>query len=632
MMENTKKLIAFMGGMIDEEKNCYFIRSMEEECRKHGYLMIVFGFSETTFSDQDRNNCEMKLTQMAGFLDLKAIIVQLEFIKNDYLIDAFKRLAARKKIPFIAMERTLPDCMNISMNYKNGFAEMVRHVVQVHGCRDIYMMAGIEGDHFSEERIEAYKQVLTENGIAINEKRIGYGQFWDMPAREVTKELIKEGNLPEAIVCANDNMAIAVSDELQKSGYRIPEDVIVTGFDGERKCLFKSPSISTVEPDYQSEARQIVEMIMNNEGKPLAGADEKVDFNLKLRGSCGCNRSEDTLTIEDVISLSEYYDDVNWAVTNINSLFAQAAMLETLTDLSRVTQETLWLWKRDFQFVALNSDLLREENCVFGKGKYTTFFSFMDGDSSGIGDTFSEDILFPDFDTIAAKSNISIMFVKLLHSGGRIFGYLVEGMENVNDRAVRRCEEFGMLLSTAINVVDVNRNLIRMHNEIEKVSVRDYLTGIFNRRGFFSELDTLINMPYNQGKFLTIFSVDMDGLKHINDYYGHAEGDFAIQCIAEAVQHIASRNGISARFGGDEFACAMISEMPVNLSADTFRSRIASFLAQRKDITKKEYAITASVGSASTIIDDNIKIEKLIIEADDAMYADKKLKNERLLT
>ena len=85
-MTNSKKLIAFMGGMIDEEKNCYFIRSMEEECKKHGYLMIVFGFSETTFSDQDRNNCEMKLTQMAGFLDLKAIIVQLEFIKNEYLI------------------------------------------------------------------------------------------------------------------------------------------------------------------------------------------------------------------------------------------------------------------------------------------------------------------------------------------------------------------------------------------------------------------------------------------------------------------------------------------------------------------------------------------------------------------
>ena len=619
-----------MGGMIDEEKNCYFIHSMEEECRKNGYLMIVFGFSETTFSDQDRNNCEMKLIQMADFLDLKAIIVQLEFIKNDYLIDAFKKLAAKKGIPIIAMERYTEGCMNISMNYKNGFAEMVRHVVQVHGCRDIYMMAGIKGDHFSEERIEAYKLVLAENDIPFDEKRIGYGLFWDRPARDVIQKVIEEGDMPEAVVCANDNMAIAVSDELQKAGYRVPEDVLVTGFDGERKCIFKSPSITTVEPDYQSEARRIVEMIKENEKNPATGADEKIDFILKLRGSCGCNRSGDTLSIDDVIALSDYYDDVNWAVTNINNLFSQTAMLESLTELSRVTQDTLWLWKRDFQFVALTSDLLREENCVMGRGKYTTFFCFKDGDSSGIGESFDEDVLFPDFDKVADESGISVMLVKLLYAGGRIFGYLVEGMENINDRAVRRCEEFAMLLSTAINVVDVNRNLIRIQREIEEASVRDYLTGIYNRRGFFNELDLLINMPANKGLYLTLFSIDMDGLKNINDQYGHAEGDFAIQSMAGAIHHIASRNGISARYGGDEFACAMISEEPLHLSADDFRKRIDSYVLRHEKAAEKEYAITASIGSSCACINEELDIEMLIKEADDAMYADKKFKNERL--
>ena len=629
-MSGAKKLIAFMGGMIDEEKNCYFIHSMEEECRKNGYLMIVFGFSETTFSDQDRNNCEMKLIQMADFLDLKAIIVQLEFIKNDYLIDAFKKLAAKKGIPIIAMEHYTEGCMNISMNYKNGFAEIVRHVIQVHGCRDIYMMAGIKGDHFSEERIEAYKRVLAENDIPFDEKRIGYGLFWDRPSRDVILKVIEEGEIPEAVVCANDNMAIAVSDELQKAGYRVPEDVLVTGFDGERKCLFKSPSITTVESDYQSEARQIVEMIKENENATAAEVDKKVDFILKLRESCGCNRSGDTLSTDDVIALSDYYDDVNWAVTNINNLFSQTAMLESLTDLSRVTQETLWLWKRDFQFVALTSDLLREENCVMGRGKYTTFFCFKDGDSSGIGESFDEDVLFPDFDKVADESGISVMLVKLLYAGGRIFGYLVEGMENINDRAVRRCEEFAMLLSTAINVVDVNRNLIRIQRESEEASVRDYLTGIYNRRGFFNELDLLINMPTNKGLYLTLFSIDMDGLKNINDQYGHAEGDFAIQSIAGAIHHIASRNGISARYGGDEFACAMISEEPVHISADDFRKRIDSYFSKHAKVAEKEYVITASIGSSCACINEDLDIETLIKEADDAMYADKKFKNERL--
>ncbi len=628
-MNSSKKMIAFMGGMIDEEKNCYFIKAMEEECRKNGYLMVVFGFSETTYVDQNRDNCEMKMIQIAEILDLKAIIMHLEYIKNEYLIEAFRSLAKKKNIPIIAMEHATEGCINISMRYKKGFSDMVRHVIDVHGCRKINMMAGIEGDHFSEERIEAYKEVLAENGIPIEEKRISYGQFWDRPAREATLKIIEQGDMPEAIVCANDNMAIAVCDELIKSGYRVPEDIIVTGFDGEMKCLFKQPSVSTVEPDYRGEARRVVELIEANENNPDANTSEELDFILKLRGSCGCNRTEDILSLVDVRNLSEYYDDVNWAVTNVYELFAQAASLETLSELSEIIQETLWLWRRGFQFVAVYSDLLREEKSDIGNERFTQYISYRDGLSEGIGVSFDGDVLVPDFEEIISSGDINVMIVKLLHSGDKIFGYLVEGAENTDDRAVRRCEEFGMFISTAINTVLVNRNLIRMRREIEQISLRDYLTGIFNRRGFYGELDHLIGLPVSKGRYLTVFSIDIDGLKTINDYYGHAEGDFAIQCMAEAIHHVVCRNGICARYGGDEFACAMITDQPIYLSPDTFRDRIAVYLAGRKGVKEKEYAITASVGSATASIDESLVIERLINEADNAMYEDKKLKSQR---
>ena len=109
-MSNSKKLIAFMGGMIDEEKNCTFIHEMEKECAENGYLMLVFGFSETTFWDQNQNNCEMKLIDLAGRLDLKAIIMHLEFIKSDYLVEAIMELGRKKSVPIIAMEREMPGC------------------------------------------------------------------------------------------------------------------------------------------------------------------------------------------------------------------------------------------------------------------------------------------------------------------------------------------------------------------------------------------------------------------------------------------------------------------------------------------------------------------------------------------
>jgi diguanylate cyclase (GGDEF)-like protein len=623
-MTNSKKLIALMGAMIDEEKNSNLIREMEKECRKNGYFMLVFGFSETSFWSQDRNNNEMKLIEIASHLDLKAIIVHLEFIKNAYLVEAIRELANKMQIPLIAMEKATPGCINISMRYVNGFADMVRHVIEVHGCRKINMMAGIKGDHFSDDRIEAYKLVLEEYGIPFEESRLGYGDFWDRPAREATRKFLESGDIPEAIVCANDNMAIAVCDELQKSGYRVPEDIIVTGFDGIKKCLFKSPAISTVEPDYTSEARKLIELIMNNEGRPDAEDAVYIDFLLKLRESCGCKRSRDVLSSTDIKELSDSYDDVNWAVTSINTLFYQASHLDSLCKLSSVIQDTMWLWERGFQFVGVDTELLRPEMSDLGNEKYTTFFGFKDGKRFGIGQSYNEDVLFPDFNDIIENCSFGSMVIKLIHAGERVFGYVVEGSDHTSNRDIKRCEELGMFLSTSINTVFTNRNLTMMHREIEKISVLDYLTGIFNRRGFFNELHRLIGLTANTGRYLTVYSIDMDGLKSINDIYGHAQGDFAISCMAEAIHHVVSRNGICARYGGDEFACAMITDEPVNLPPDTFRSRIDGYLKNRPYVSEKEYIITASIGSATCPIDESLDLEQLIKVADEAMYTDKK--------
>ncbi len=623
-MTNSKKLIAFMGAMIDEEKNSNLIREMEKECRNNGYFMLVFGFSETTYFSQDSDNPEMKLIEMASKLDLKAIIVHLEFIKSAYLVEAIRDLAKKMQIPLIAMEKATPGCINISMRYVNGFADMVRHVIDVHGCRKINMMAGIKGDHFSDDRIEAYKLVLEENNIPFEESRLYYGDYWDRPARAAIRKMLESGDLPEAIVCANDNMAIAVCDELQKAGYSVPEDVIVTGFDGVKKCLYKSPAISTVEPDYTSEARKLIELIMKNEDRPDADDAVYIDFLLKLRDSCGCKRSEDILSSLDIKELSDSYDDVNWAVTSINQLFSEASHLDSLCKLSNFISEAMWLWQRHFQFVGIDTELLRPEMSDLGNEKYTTFFSYRDGECSCIGKSYNEDVLFPDFDSFIENCDLGSMVIKLIHAGNRVFGYVVEGSVHSSNRDIKRCEDLGMFLSTSINTVFTNRNLTMMHREIEKISVLDYLTGIFNRRGFFNELHRLIGLTANTGRYLTVYSIDMDGLKSINDIYGHAQGDFAISCMAEAIHHVVSRNGICARYGGDEFACAMITDEPVNLPPDTFRSRIDGYLANRPYVKEKEYVITASIGSATCPIDETLDLEQLIKIADEAMYTDKK--------
>ena len=627
-MANSRKLIAFMGCMLDEEKNSNFIHAIEKECLKNGYLMLAFGMAETNTFKQDRNNCDLKLVEIAGHLDLHAIIMQLEFIKNKYLVEAIRELGRKKNIPIIAMERHLPGSISIAMRYREGFGDTVRHVIDVHGCKKVNMIAGPKGDYFSEERIEAYKSVLKEKGIPVVENRIGYGDFWDRPARAVTREFIESGDIPEAIVCANDAMAIAICDELKRLGYKVPDDIIVTGFDGIRSGLFNNPSISTVEPDYISEARQVIKMIRDNETHPDRELSFDVDFVLKRRSSCGCFRAGEVLPADEITVLSASYDDVNWAVRSINLLVSRAAMLDTMCGLSEVIVDTLWLKEGGFEFVGVFSDLLRPEIKDTGDFDYTTLFRCEDGVRSGIGQSYDEKEFIPGFNNIIEKEEIGSILVRLLYSGDKTFGYVVEGTNNIGNRDIRRCEEFSMFLSTAINAVLVNRDLSDMRKEMERISVLDYLTGIYNRRGFFLDLKKRVGIFPNKGKNLYAISIDMDNLKYINDFFGHVQGDFAIQSMAEAIQKYVEQNGICARYGGDEFACVIITDDNLELTPELVRMDLERILSENDDVRTRPYEISASIGIAKAIIDDCLDINRLLGDADEKMYKDKKIRKK----
>ena len=185
-----------------------------------------------------------------------------------------------------------------------------------------------------------------------------------------------------------------------------------------------------------------------------------------------------------------------------------------------------------------------------------------------------------------------------------------------------------MFVGTGINIILKNRKLtwlnaqLKEANEVmERASTRDYLTQIYNRRGFYDALNTLIRDESNRGRVLTIFSIDMDRLKYINDHFGHLEGDYAICALAGAVKEFASENGICARFGGDEFACAMISVGEMAMEAEEVRRKLLLHIGAH--VKPKPYKITASVGSCGQIIGSGLDIDRMMTEADSRMYEDK---------
>ena len=116
----------------------------------------------------------------------------------------------------------------------------------------------------------------------------------------------------------------------------------------------------------------------------------------------------------------------------------------------------------------------------------------------------------------------------------------------------------------------------------------------------------------------------MDRLKAINDDYGHDNGDIAIQSLARAIQDYVGGNGIAARYGGDEFAFAIITNEKLESEVKAIRAKIEQNAGIDSVMQGKPFDIGVSIGVSERVIGNDIDIDEMILEADARMYADKR--------
>lgn len=638
-MGRVRKAIAICGTWLYEEKEFHFVSELNKICREKGYVPIAFNFSVDAINAMNDEILEEKLMELMGYLKCEAVIIMGETVKSERMQDSIMKTVRRMHVPVFATEKHIDGCINVAMKYGEGFQNIVRHVIEKHGCRKINMIAGVKDNEFSEDRIQAYKDVLAEYGIPFEEKRLAYGDFWDRPARDATKAFLQDPEWPDAIVCANDSMAIAACSVLAERGIRVPEDMIVTGFDGIVSAKVNIPSISTVAPDNHGELEIIFDLLNRiQRGEEIdISVTHYVEFKIQPSRSCGCLPHNDSSIVN---SLSTSLSDQKWHMAALNKMLLAANDIDEIPKLPALVKECVDLWAQNLYFVSIYKHYLDAGLSVLQENstnyiRNTTCFNLMqiqDYADVSKGEVFDESILMPELDKMLSEdSGFETFMVRLLHTQFDTYGYLIEGFRTLDERAMRRCEEFGLFLSTAFNIVLKNRKLmllnerlVQINREMEQASVRDYLTSLYNRRGFYEELYKQFQAPENQNRYLTYFSIDMDGLKKINDTYGHNEGDFALKALASAIKNFAMRNGICARYGGDEFTCAIVTDQETHFTADTVRERFQFVFQKNEELQEKPYAVSASVGFRCARIEPGLNLEELMREADESMYSDKK--------
>lgn len=157
---------------------------------------------------------------------------------------------------------------------------------------------------------------------------------------------------------------------------------------------------------------------------------------------------------------------------------------------------------------------------------------------------------------------------------------------------------------------------------LEEIYMKDTLTGLYNKHGYNHFEELLIEQALREKETLTCFLFDLDGLKWINDNFGHQEGDFALQVIGNALKHAIRQNDICARFSGDEFyllTCGYTED-----DAKDLTEKVEQYLENYNRLSTKKYPIRASFGYASITPDDTFladDLKEVFDRADKQMYS-----------
>ena len=162
----------------------------------------------------------------------------------------------------------------------------------------------------------------------------------------------------------------------------------------------------------------------------------------------------------------------------------------------------------------------------------------------------------------------------------------------------------------------------RAQLDLIKLSTRDELTGLLNRRGFFMSAQPTARLAERAGLAFVVFFADLDGLKEINDLYGHHAGDEALRDAAWILTHTFRSADIVARIGGDEFAILAPHATPETI--EIMIRRVSKWQEERNREPHRPFSMSLSVGGVAWTPSEPRTLDMLLSEADMAAYTAKR--------
>ncbi|MBQ8965541.1 EAL domain-containing protein [Ruminococcus sp.] len=332
-MGEGRKRIALFVGQADESYQSKFIT---------GFLASAFG------SDMDvcvfsmyhkyQNTAVREQGEANIFSLMRPEMFDGAVILEDTIQTADAALALEEKLqrsfdkPVLVIEKDSPYFPSIFTECHDAVVELVSHLIEVHGYKDIAFLSGKKWHKHAKQRLKAVQDALESHGLTLPEDRIIYGDFWYQSGELCADVLLaSEKGLPEAVVCANDAMAIGLCKALTERGVKIPADIAVVSYDStfEGQTAPKSITSSLIPAE---EAGRYAAGYMDNIFHGMKNEPYTAQPYLVIGESCGCKH---TNIPEFDMKRREWGTDISEeGFDSVNNTMAEELLIQTsLADL-----------------------------------------------------------------------------------------------------------------------------------------------------------------------------------------------------------------------------------------------------------------------------------------------------------
>lgn len=612
-MLQGQKVIALCTAHLHNPETLESVQAFLTEAKLRGYAVLIF---HSDVDAADSSACDMNSYSsydLIPYAIVDAVVIMAETIHNQVVADAICTAARALRIPVLSYDGVLRDVHSVYCYPSQSFSALLDHIFTVHGCQKVDLITGVHGNYPSECMVVSYQESLRNHGLRFDPSRVEYGEYREKAAEAAAERLLAK-DVPDAIVCADDTMAIACCSVLRRHGLHVPDDVIVTGLGGIVREQFHSPRLTTCVKDYERMTAALfdtAELLMADETDVALSCE--IPAIVKNTESCGC----------EITELRDRNEPINFLYNRIQ-----------LSSAMEATQSRLLgkLMCREFptvvDFLDVCADFLPNHaflclrDCIAHDASETILANFADSGELMNAVTVSKkekrysisarSQLIQELEPALARNGYLLISSVFFHQ--ETYGYYLYYGSRLSDNCFilpKLLHTIGFAIGTSLNAA----RLLHMNQRILTVSIHDSLTGMLNLNGGMRMLNEQIQNGADIERRLIMIVIGLRNLRQINSIFGHLEGDQALLGLSNAINDCIDSDVIASRIGGDEFMLAYFSTNFHADNSDALTSVLMNRLHSYNQVSGKSYSLDVTIGKVSSLVTPDLSLEGMLNEA-----------------